>query len=61
MILYHFTAREYLPSIASNGLWKGEVALTHRAEDCLNAVWLTTQNNAAGHGLTDEHVLTSDE
>jgi hypothetical protein len=61
MIFYHFTGREYLPDIARDGLCKGEVPITQRAEDCLNAVWLTTDLNPDGHGLCDEHIPTVDE
>ncbi len=64
MKLYHFTAAEYVPAIAAVGLWKGEVPVTHRAEDCLNAVWLTSAAAAgkgSDHGLTDGRPLSVEE
>jgi hypothetical protein len=61
MIFYHFTARESLPAIAKEGLWKGEVPITSRAEDCLNAVWLTVDANPDGHGLTSGRTLSVKE
>jgi hypothetical protein len=59
MIYYHFTAREYLRAIAREGLRKGEVALS--PTDVLNAVWLTTDPDPAGHGLGEARQLTVDE
>jgi hypothetical protein len=43
MILYHFTAVEYLPDIAADGLSRGEVPLT--PDRLLNAVWLTSDQD----------------
>ena len=54
MILYHYTCRAHLPSIMKSGLWLGEVPITRRAEDCLNAVWLTNDRDPSGHGLSDD-------
>ena len=59
MILYHFTAEEYLDSILSAGLTRGEVPLS--ATDVLNAVWLTSDRNPSGHGLTNGGVLSAEE
>ena len=56
MIFYHFTAREYVHAIAREGLRKGEVALSPTG--VLTAVWLTTDPDPAGHGLTEERKLT---
>jgi hypothetical protein len=56
MIFYHFTAREYLDAIQGEGLTKGDVPLT--ATTGVNAVWLTTDKNPAGHGLSDGGELT---
>lgn len=56
MILYHYTAREYLPAILAEGLTKGEVPLTQT--NLRNAVWLTSDRAASGHGLTDGRDLT---
>lgn len=61
MILYHYTAREYLGNIARTGLCRGEVPVTPHAADCLNAVWLTTDPSPSGHGLTDGRPLTEAE
>jgi hypothetical protein len=59
MILYHFTAREYLDEISEQGLTRGDVPLT----DCtgVNAVWLTTDKNPAGHGLGEAREMTNAE
>jgi hypothetical protein len=60
--LYHFTAREYLPAIAREGLWKGQVSVT--ATDHLNAVWVTSApdpGRGSHHGLTDGRMLTPQE
>ena len=61
MILYHFTAKEYLGAILQEGLTKGEIPLGLRAEDCLNGVWFTTSPDPGGHGLSDGHDLTAKE
>ena len=49
MRFYHYTRREYLPSILKHGLDSGEfcVSLQHH----VNAVWLTTSPSPQGHGL----------
>ncbi|TXN64892.1 hypothetical protein [Methylobacterium sp. WL6] len=59
MILYHFTALEYLDAILAEGLTKGDVPLTQTQGD--NAVWFTSDTAPEGHGLTDGHVLTVEE
>jgi hypothetical protein len=59
MILYHFTALEYLDAIKADGLTKGEVPVS--PTDLLNAVWLTTDPSPKGHGLTDGRPLTEQE
>src|SRR4051794_18164178 len=59
MVFYHFTAREYLRSIAREGLRKGEVALSPTVVQ--NAVWLTTDPDPAGHGLGEARQLTMRE
>jgi hypothetical protein len=59
MILYHFTAREYLRDIMSGGIWKGEVALN--PTELRNAVWLTSDKSPDAHGLTDGRPLTPQE
>ena len=59
MLLYHFTAKEYLPAIAAGGLTLGEVPLS--PSKILNAVWLTTDGMADGHGLSDGRDLTDRE
>ena len=59
MDYYHFTAREYLPRIAQEGLRKGEVPLT--AKLVRNGVWLTTDPDPTGHGLTDGRNVTDEE
>lgn len=59
MILYHFTALEYLESILKNGLNKGDIPIARDQGD--NAVWFTTDNDPAGHGLTDGRLLTDEE
>lgn len=61
MILYHYTALEYVESILQSGLTRGEVPLGPGREDCLNAVWFTSDADPAGHGLTDGKVLSTDE
>ena len=62
MKLYHYTATGYLPSIAANGLWKGEVRASRTER--LNAVWLTSDDNPGkgrDHGLTDGNPLSARE
>ncbi|HEY9537593.1 MAG TPA: hypothetical protein VIS03_08360 [Kiloniellaceae bacterium] len=60
MILYHFTAREYLPSILEEGLTKGEVP-TSAYGPAPNAVWFTSDGSPQGHGLSDEKILSPEE
>lgn len=50
MILYHYTAREYLTDILAEGLMKGDVPTS--PTESLNAVWLTSDPNPNGHGLS---------
>ena len=59
MILYHYTAREYLSSIMEIGLCRGEVALS--PTELFNAVWLTNDKSPLGHGLTDGRDLSERE
>ena len=59
MLLYHFTAAEYLEQIKVEGLTRGEVSTS--PTETINAVWLTSNSNPTGHGLTDGHVLTAEE
>jgi hypothetical protein len=54
---YHFTAKEYLDSICSFGLSKGDVPLSPMGKG-LNAVWLTTDPQPHGHGVDRGSVLT---
>jgi len=56
MIFYHFTCVEYLDSICREGLTRGDVPLTRWTS--ANAVWLTTDRNPAGHGVTTGGLLT---
>lgn len=51
MILYHFTALEYLDAIKASGLTRGDIPIS-RTEG-LNGVWLTMDGKSDGHGLTD--------
>ena len=59
MRLYHYTATEHLPYILWEGLRKGEVPITFRR--VRNAVWFTSDTDPSGHGLSDNHILTSAE
>lgn len=49
MILYHFTCKEYLPSIAREGLTKGELPISPTY--VLNAVGLTSRPSPIGAGV----------
>jgi hypothetical protein len=49
MILYHYTAAEYLPSILESGITQGDVPITPTGG--FNAPWLTSDRDPAGHGL----------
>ena len=60
MILYHFTAAEYLDAILREGLSKGDVPLVPVGAG-LTGVWLTTDVDPAGQGLTDGYVLSEQE
>jgi hypothetical protein len=63
MILYHFTCYEHMESILRDGLNRGDVPtrlLGPLSET--NAVWLTTQQDPQGCGLSvSSHVLTEAE
>lgn len=50
MYLNHFTALEYLPSIVSRGLFKGDIPTSPTG--AANGLWLTTASTANGHGLS---------
>ncbi|QUD90584.1 hypothetical protein [Phenylobacterium montanum] len=56
MKFYHFTAKEYLPRILASGLSRGDVPKTPKKSK--NAVWLTTDIDASGHGLSEARELT---
>jgi hypothetical protein len=59
MLLYHFTALDYLDAIKAEGLTKGELPLSQT--EVRNAVWLTTDRNP-GHGVEGvERPLTDQE
>ena len=49
MILYHYTATEYLLSILENGIMIGDVPITLTGG--FNAPWLTSDRDPGGHGL----------
>jgi hypothetical protein len=57
MILYHYTALEYLDAIRAEGLKTGDIPLTPSTR--ANAVWLTSDPNPTGHGLTDGGPLSN--
>jgi hypothetical protein len=59
MILYHFTALEYLEPILAEGLTKGDVPMSQT--EGRNAVWFTTDPNPEGHGLSDGRPMTEAE
>lgn len=59
MLLYHYTAKEYLPLILAEGLTRGDVPTS--PTEGMNAVWLTSDSAADGHGLTDGRELTDRE
>jgi len=59
MILYHYTAVEYLDAIRREGLTLGDIPIS--PTEAQNAVWLTTSRDSAGHGLTEERQLTIHE
>jgi len=58
MILYHFTAIEYLESIEANGINRGEVALS--PTEVINGAWFTTNSEPQGHGLTDGAIVDAE-
>jgi hypothetical protein len=51
MILYHYTGVEYLDAIMDTGLSLGDVPTSEHGGK--NGVWLTTDRDSAGHGLSD--------
>jgi hypothetical protein len=51
MILYHYTGVEYLDAIMDTGLSVGDVPTSKYGGK--NGVWLTTDHDPAGHGLSD--------
>lgn len=60
MLVYHFTALEYLESIRTEGLTRGQVAVS--PAEYRNAVWLTTSGDpSAGHGLSEGRYWTDEE
>lgn len=59
MILYHYTACDRLPAIMAEGLRIGDVPLSAWKGE--NAVWLTTDTGADGHGLGEHRPLTEEE
>lgn len=56
MIYFHFTSHFHLRTILTEGLTKGEVPMS--ATHCLNAVWLTSDKSADGHGLSSGEEIT---
>ena len=48
--LYHFTCWHHWPAIQAGGLCKGDVPITPSLG--MNAVWFTTDEDPAGHGLS---------
>jgi hypothetical protein len=61
MKLYHFTAREHLPAIQAQGLSIGAVKIGIGTAQILNAVWLTSDPNPDGHGLSDGGPIPQEE
>lgn len=59
MILYHYTSVNFLDSIRSEGLTRGEVPLS--ANRVINGVWLTTDSNPEGHGLSDGEEISKND
>lgn len=59
MLLYHYTAAEYLDSILKDGLTRGEVPISQT--EVLSGIWLTNDISPRGHGLTDGRPLTDRE
>lgn len=59
MKLYHFTAIELLPNILASGLSRGDVPTGVRTGT--NAVWLTTDPDPSGHGLSGGKVLSASD
>ena len=59
MRLFHFTATEHLQAILAEGLAKGDVPIS--PTEGVNAVWLTTDDDPDGHGLSDGRLLTREE
>jgi hypothetical protein len=59
MIFHHFTSAEFLDEIMAEGLRLGDVPLS--ATEACNAVWLTTDRNPEGHGLSEAGMLSEHE
>ncbi|MER9702190.1 hypothetical protein [Mesorhizobium sp. M0146] len=51
MILYHFTAGQYLRGIAAHGLTVGDVPTDLRKNSGVIGVWFTSAKIEEGHGL----------
>jgi hypothetical protein len=62
MILYHFTCAEFLKRIMREGLCRGDVR-TKQIGPLFetNAVWLTTDPQPKGHGLSLPGTLTEED
>jgi hypothetical protein len=56
---YHFTAKEYVPSILATGLTKGDVPTGLTTGK--NAVWLTTTSDPEGNGLYVGGMMTDED
>ena len=59
MILYHFTCEQYLQSISSEGLDRGEVPTSFN--EVLNGVWFTTDSEPVGLGIEGARIMTDAE
>lgn len=59
MLIYHYTSEERLEAITSEGLNRGELPMS--ATETRNVVWLTTDRDSSGHGLTDGRAITDTE
>lgn len=59
MILFHFTAIEYIEDIKKEGLNRGDVPTS--MYDGRNGVWLTSDPEPSGHGLSEREELTDED
>lgn len=59
MQLYHFTCKEYLPSIMETGLNRGSVEVT--VEQVINGVWLTTSAKPKGIGTMNGGIMPDNQ